>query len=368
MSLKLDSIETAIAEIAAGRPIVVVDDEDRENEGDLVMAAEAATSEWVGFIVRHTGGVLCAPMTREGAQRLNLRAMVSENDAPLSTAFTVSVDVREGLTTGISAAERASTVRALANPQARADDFVRPGHIFPLVARDGGVLLRTGHTEAAVDLARLAGMAPVGLISEIVNDDGSIQRGDELQAFAKTHGLKIVSIDDLIAYRQSREKLVSRVSEMEISTAIGPARAIIFESDFDTAQHVAVVFGDLGDGENVLTRFQREETTVDVFDPARSLVGAAQRQIEADGRGVIVYLRDGAAGVEQTASGGRASGEGAESDAARKAQWRDVGLGAQIVRDLGVRSIRLLSTSSRQYVGLSGFDIELLDTIALKHD
>jgi len=359
MTLELDSIEDAIAEIAAGRPVVVVDDEDRENEGDLIMAAECATPEWVGFMVRHTGGVLCVPMPHAESRRLQLWPMVSENDAPLATAFTVSVDVRKGLTTGISAEERANTVRALADPKAQPDDFVRPGHIFPLIAREGGVLIRTGHTEAAVDLSRLAGLSPVSLISEIVNDDGSIQHGEQLQTFAKEHNLKLVSIDDLIAYRQSRETLVRRVSDDTVETAIGPAQAIVYETSFDSAQHIAVVFGDLKDGRGVLTRFQREDTVADIFNAPDGAITAALNRIKAEGSGVIVYLRQGATGVVVQSEAARSDGDGAESDAARKAQWREVGLGAQILSDLGISSIRVLSTTERQYVGLSGFDVEI---------
>lgn len=354
MTLKLDKIEDAIAEIAAGRPVVVVDDEDRENEGDLIMAAEAATPEWVGFMVRHTGGVLCVPMPHDHARRLQLWPMVSENDAPLATAFTVSVDVREGLTTGISAKERANTVRALADPDAVPDDFVRPGHIFPLIARDGGVLIRTGHTEAAVDLSRLANLKPVSLISEIVNDDGSIMQGEQLQAFAREHDLKLISIDDLIAWRQNRETLVRRVSDEMVETAIGPGRAIVYETSFDSAHHIAMVFGDLDDGTGILTRFQREDTVSDIFNAGGGALAASLTRIKAEGKGVVVYLRQGATGVVVASEG-----DGAASDAARRDQWREVGLGAQILKDLEINSIRVLSTTERQYVGLSGFDVEI---------
>ena len=357
MTLKLDSIEDAIAEIAAGRPVVVVDDEDRENEGDLIMAAEAATPEWVGFMVRHTGGVLCVPMPHAEARRLQLWPMVSENDAPLATAFTVSVDVRKDLTTGISAQDRSNTVRALADPTSVPDEFVRPGHIFPLIARDGGVLIRTGHTEAAVDLSRLAGLHPVSLISEIVNDDGSIMQGEQLQSFAAEHKLKLISIDALIAWRQSRETLVKRVSDETVETSIGPGRAIVYETTFDTAQHIAMVFGEPGDGRGVLTRFQREDTVSDIFNAQDGAISASLQRIKDEGSGVIVYLRQGATGVVV-----QAEGEGAVSDAARRDQWREVGLGAQILTDLDITSIRVLSTTERQYFGLSGFDVEIEGT------
>ena len=404
MSMKLDSIDKAIAEIAAGRPVIVVDDEDRENEGDLVMAASLASVEWVGFFIRYTGGVLCTPMTREDARRLQLAPMVNENDAPLATAFTVSVDYKPGLTTGISAEERCNTIRALADPETRPEDFARPGHIFPLIAREGGVLIRTGHTEAGVDLSRLAGLPPVGLISEIVNDDGSVKKGREIEDFAREHGLVLVSIDDLIAYRRQRETLIERVAESDVETVIGPARAIVYETPFDSADHLVLVFGDVGDGGDVLVRLQREDTVTDVFNAPKSALAASLERIRAEGRGVIVYLRDGAVGVAsgqsgrrkvadgeaQSKDGGKARGgagteageeghhaegpqgdgakgegaqrEGAKSAATREEQWREIGLGAQILKDLGLRSIRVIGTRERQYVGLSGFGVEIVAT------
>jgi 3,4-dihydroxy 2-butanone 4-phosphate synthase/GTP cyclohydrolase II len=357
MGLVLDPIDKAIAEIAAGRPVIVVDDEDRENEGDIIMAAAMATPEWIAFAVRHTSGILCAPLPLEEARRLNLQPMVADNDAPLSTAFTVSVDYRVGLTTGISAEERCATVRALANHNAGARDFVRPGHVFPLVARDGGVLMRTGHTEAAVDLARLAGLPPVGLLAELVNDDGTVKKGDEIQAFARAHKLLLVSIDDIIAYRQSREKLVMRVSVAKAETAIGPAEAIVYATPFDTAHHVAMVFGDLGHGRDVLVRLHREDTIGDVFSGSRSAIARALERIQAARRGIIVYLREGAVGV--VAEGRK---EQAGSLELRREQWREIGLGAQILKDLGVASIRVIGTREREYKGLTGFGVEIAGT------
>ena len=255
---ELDTIDSAIEAIRAGRMIIVVDDDDRENEGDLIMAAATATPEQVAFMVRHTSGILCTPLTAADAARLRLQPMVSVNDAPLHTAFTVSVDYRYGLTTGISAEERAGTIRALANRNAGPEDFVRPGHIFPLVARDGGVLIRSGHTEAAVDLCRLAGVESVGVLAELVNDDGSVKRLTECVAFAREHRLQIVSIADLIEYRQRRDQLVRRVATFETTTPIGPAIATVYATPFESIQHVALVFGDLGEGEPVLARIHRE--------------------------------------------------------------------------------------------------------------
>ncbi|MGI9406272.1 MAG: 3,4-dihydroxy-2-butanone-4-phosphate synthase, partial [Hyphomicrobiaceae bacterium] len=249
---------------------------------------------------------------------------------------------------------------------AGAADFVRPGHVFPLIAKEGGVLIRTGHTEAAIDLVRLAGLPPIGLISELVNDDGSVQHGDAIQAFAAEHKLALVSIDDLIAYRQAREKLVTRVSEETVQTSIGPARAIVYETPFDTSEHVALFFGELGDGRGVLTRLHREDTVEDVFNNGTGAITQALERIKTAGRGVVVYLREGAVGVVGTSDRMRDAnenmGDGAKSDAARHDQWREVGLGAQILNDLGISSIRVISTMERQYVGLSGFDVEIEGT------
>ncbi len=355
-TMKLDSIEDALTAVAAGECVIVVDDEDRENEGDLIMAASLATPEKMAFIVRHTGGVVCAPITTAEARRLKLDPMVAVNDAPLSTAFTVTIDYREGLTTGISAAERCATVRALTNGNVQAQDFVRPGHIFPLVARDGGVLMRSGHTEAAVDLARLAGLPPVGVISELVNDDGSMMRGPQLADFARTHGLKLVSIADLIAYRQRRETLVRRLAQFEIMTEAGPAKASVYGTPFDSAEHLALVVGDVcASGPAPLVRLHRENPLEDVFGGQSRSLGLAMTRIKAEGRGVIVYLRDRATGVRPAALSPR----GAGAEAEREDNWKEVGLGAQILRDLGLKRIRLLTSRERQYVGLAGFGVEI---------
>ncbi len=375
-TLTLSPIERALEEVAAGRPVIVVDDEDRENEGDLVMAAELATPEWVAFIIRHTSGILCAPLEADAARRLSLAPMVAENDAPLATAFTVSVDYRFGTTTGISAEERCATVRALANPNAGAADFVRPGHIFPLVARSGGVLIRTGHTEAAVDLARLAELTPVGLIAELVNDDGTVKKGPDLEAFAAEHGLVMISIDALIAYRRAREKLVDRVAEREVATRAGPARAIVYSTRYDNAQHVAIVVGDPAAKPAPLVRLHLESVVDDVFGPSSTQIDRALDAIKTEGAGVLVYLRHGATGVASPATPWASDVEdgpheddgwtqGAASDARRDASWRDVGLGAQIMRDLGLSKIRVLSSRPRQYIGAAGFGVEIVETVKL---
>ena len=356
MPTKLDKIEDAIAAIAAGQAVIVVDDEDRENEGDLIMAAAKATPEHVAFFIRHTSGILCTPLTRADARRLHLAPMVADNAAPHATAFTVSIDYTKDLTTGISAQERCACIRALANPNVGAEDFVRPGHIFPLIAREGGVLIRSGHTEAAVDMARLAGLAPVGLIAELVNDDGTVKRLPDILTFAKEHKLLVVSIDDLIAYRQQRESLITRVSEGEIQTAIGPARALVYSTAFDTAHHIAVVYGDISAGADITIRLQQEDAVADVFDPAHSSVARALERIKDAKRGVIIYLREGAVGVTPAVK------QAAGSEASRMEQWREIGLGAQILKDLGVKSIRLLASKERHYLGLSGFGVEILST------
>jgi len=355
-------VDEAIAAFRRGEIVVVTDDDDRENEGDLILAAVHATPEKLGFIVRHTTGIVCAPITRAAARRLQLPPMVAENDAPLATAFTVSVDVRHGLTTGISAEERCNTVRALANPNIGPGEFVRPGHVFPLVARDGGVLMRSGHTEAAVDLCRLAGLEEVGVIAELVNDDGTVKRGDDVLRFAVEHGLRVVSVADLIAHRQRSERLVERVSESPIATDAGPALAYAYRTPFDTTQHLAVVFGDIGEGRGVPVRFHHESVVRDVFVAKGSLDRMIER-VASGGRGVIVYLREGAVGVADTANRPR-DGVGATPDSAasREREWREVGLGAQILKDLGVKSIRLLASRERRYVGIDGFGIAIDDT------
>jgi 3,4-dihydroxy 2-butanone 4-phosphate synthase/GTP cyclohydrolase II len=309
----------------------------------------------MAFIIRHTSGIVCAPLGPDDARRLRLDPMVAANDAPLGTAFTVTVDFRHGTTTGISAEERANTVRALANGNTGPSDFVRPGHVFPLVAREGGVLMRTGHTEACVDLCRLAGLTPVGVLSELMNDDGTVMRGPDVAAFAARHGLARLSIADLIAYRQAREKLVERVGEFPLVSEIGPLQGYAYVTPFDKVHHMAFVYGRIGDGLNVTARLHRANVVGDVFGGARMIRAALQR-FKQDGRGVLIYLRDGTAGVPTTAI---SQDEESASEAARRHQWREVGLGAQILKDLGISSIRLLSSAQWTYVGLAGFGIEI---------
>jgi 3,4-dihydroxy 2-butanone 4-phosphate synthase/GTP cyclohydrolase II len=358
--LKLDTVEEAIKAIADGQMVVVVDDDDRENEGDLIAAASKITQEQMAFMVRHTSGIVCTPITAEDARRLKLDPMVAVNDAPMGTAFTVSIDYKDGLTTGISARERAATCHALANGNVVAEDFVRPGHIFPLVAKSGGVLMRSGHTEAAVDLVKLAGLKPVGAICELVNDDGSVKRGPQNFAFAREHGLKIISVADLIAYRQRRERLVEQTAQFDVETAIGKAKGYSYVTPFDQVEQLALVFGDVTSGRKVPVRLHRENVLEDVFGTRTTLTKVFE-VFKREGSGILVYLQEGAAGVPA----GQFGAEKSASAAQRQQSWRDVGLGAQILRDLNVSTIRLVSSSNRHYVGLSGFGIEIAETIKL---
>ena len=355
-------VEAAIKAFAKGEIVVVTDDDDRENEGDLFVAASLCTPDKMAFMIRNTSGIVCAPLGAELARRLHLEPMVAENEAPLGTAFTVSVDVRHGLTTGISAEERCNTVRALANDNSGATDFVRPGHVFPLVARQGGVLMRSGHTEACVDLCRLASLAPVGVLAELMNDNGSVMRGPEVAAFAQKHKLVQVSIADLIAYRQSRDKLVERVGAFPLASEIGTLHGYAYVTPFDRVHHMAFVYGDIGDGKGVMARLHRADVIGDVFGGARS-IRASLKRFKTAGRGVIVYLRDGTAGVPVAEIPHESD---TETDAARSRQWREIGLGAQILKDLGISSIRLLTSTKRTYVGLGGFGIEIVSTETLE--
>jgi 3,4-dihydroxy 2-butanone 4-phosphate synthase / GTP cyclohydrolase II len=362
MSDTQQRVTAAVEAFGRGEIVVVTDDDDRENEGDLVMAAVHATPEKMAFIIRNTAGIVCTPIPTDTAHRLRLAPMVTENDAPHGTAFTVSIDYKHGTTTGISAEDRTATVRNLANNNAGASDFVRPGHVFPLIAKDGGVLMRSGHTEAAVDLCRLANLEPVGVICELVNDDGTVMRGPQIRAFAEKHKLKQISVDELIAYRQAREKLVERVGEFTVETSIGTLKGYGYVTPFDKVHHMALVHGRIGDGSDVPTRLHRANVIQDMFGGAKS-VNAALSRFRQIGRGVIVVLRDGTAGVPVQAL--PQDGESA-AEAARTRQWREVGLGAQILKDLGVRSIRLLSSSQHTYVGLGGFGIEITATEGLE--
>jgi 3,4-dihydroxy 2-butanone 4-phosphate synthase / GTP cyclohydrolase II len=356
------SVRDAIEAFARGDIVVVTDDDDRENEGDLILAAVHTTPEKMAFIIRHTCGIVCAPITIETARRLHLAPMVADSDAIHGTAFTISVDYRHGTTTGISADDRTATVRALANGNAGRADFVRPGHVFPLIAKDGGVLMRSGHTEAAIDLCRFAGLEPAAAICELVNDDGTVMRGPQVAAFARKHGIKRISVADLIAYRQAREKLVTRVAEFNIDSEAGAFTVYAYVTPFDKVHHFAFVYGDIGGGSDVPTRLHRGNVIDDVFGGAKP-IHASLARFKAAGRGVLVYLREGSSGVPTTAL---ADGETSASELERSRQWKDIGLGAQILRDLGISSIRLFATRPRTYVGLAGFGIEIASTEAIE--
>ena len=349
-------IRSAIGAFARGELVIVADDDDPESEGDLFVAASLCTPEKMAFLIRHTSGIVCAPLTPEEARRLHLDPMVPLNVASLGTAFTVSVDGRHGLTTGISAEERTNTVRALANGNSGAADFVRPGHVFPLVAKEGGVLMRSGHTEACVDLCRLAALPLVGVLAELMNDDGTVMRGPQLAAFAEREKLQRITIAELISYRQTRDKLIERSGEFPVESEIGTLTGYAFLTPFDSVYHMAFVYGRIGDGKNVLTRLHRANIIADVFGGAKPIHQALAR-FKAEGRGVLILLRDGTAGVPVVSI--PKSADTASGDAPTR-QWREVGLGAQILKDLGVTSIRLLTTSRPMtYVGLSGFGIEI---------
>ncbi|WP_337266282.1 3,4-dihydroxy-2-butanone-4-phosphate synthase [Oryzifoliimicrobium ureilyticus] len=354
----------AIRAFEAGEIVVVVDDDGRENEGDLIVAAVHCTPEKMAFIVRHTSGIVCTPMPRTEAKRLNLNAMVAENDSAHKTAFTVSVDFKHGTTTGISADDRTLTVRNLANPNVGANDFVRPGHIFPLIASEGGVLMRSGHTEAAVDLCKLAGLPPIGVICELVNDNGSVMRGEQVSSFAASHGLKLVSVADLIAYRQRKETLIELGESFDVETPFGRAKASTYSLPWDPMQHLAVVFGDIRDGIDIPVRLHPENVADDLFGKARP-VDRYMQKIAEEGRGIIVYLREGSVGVGNQGRGRENLRKNREDHAearSRESEWLEIGLGAQILKDLGVTSIKLLTSRERHYVGLQGFGIEISKT------
>jgi len=348
------SVPGAIAAIARGEIVIVTDDDDRENEGDLVCAASLCTPEKMAFIIRNSCGIVCAPLNLTEARRLNLQPMVAANEAPHGTAFTVSVDVRHGLTTGISAEQRSNTVRALANTNMGASDFVRPGHVFPLIAREGGVLMRSGHTEAAVDLCRLAGLPPVGVICELANDDGTVMAGPQIEAFATEHGLKRISVAELIAHRQLREKIVERVGIFQVIGTSGPLTGYAYVTPYDPVRHFAFVQGDIGDGRDIPARLHRVDIVQDVIAGGES-IRKTFAAFKDYGRGVFIFLRDGTAGVPVDFS----APEKPDSEAMRIKQWREIGLGAQILRDLGISSIRLHTSRPMTYVGLSGFGIEI---------
>ena len=379
--MPLDTVPEAIRHVAAGKLVIVADDEDREDEGDLVCAAETATPDLINFMTRHGRGLICVALTAERADALELPLMTDRNTDPQGTAFTVSVDAhrRFGVTTGISAHDRAKTVEVLVNPASVPGDLRRPGHIFPLRARKGGVLRRVGQTEAAVDLARLAGFAPAGVICEILAEDGTMARRDALEAIARRHDLKFVTVEQLVAYRLSRERLVKRVVEAPLRTEWGEFRAFGYGSEIDDRVHLALVKGSPEGKAGVLVRMHAENPLGDTFasldEPGRNLLTAALKRIEAEGEGVVVYLHRPHAGnrlIERLRTAGRGSAPSAKpdqepvgSDPAPRQALRDYGIGAQILLDLGLASIRLLTNSTRHIVGLDGYRLEIAGRVPL---
>jgi len=372
-----DSIEDAISAIAAGAIVIVVDDEDRENEGDFIMAAEKVTPEAVNFMVTHGRGLVCTPLLEDRLNMLDIRPMVQDNTALLSTAFTVSVDAVEGATTGISAHDRARTIEVLLDPASRPTDLARPGHVFPLRAEKGGVLTRAGHTEATIDLARMAGLTPAGVLCEIMSEDGSMARVPELRQIADRHGLKLITIKDMIAYRRQVEFLVNRVAEVDFPTRFGSFRLHLYESRVDDHHHMALVKGDISDGAAVLVRVHSQCLTGDLFHSMRCDCGdqleAALATIEQEGRGVLLYMRQEGRGIGLAnkirayalQDQGRDTVE-ANEELGFEADLRDYGVGAQILWDLGIRDIKLMTNNPRKVVGLGGHGLTISDRVALQ--